>query len=790
MFVNSDYLTYISLFSSAGIGCYGFKQEGFNCIATCEYLEKRLNIQKANKKCKFDTGYILGDLTKKEVYQKIFTEIKKWKLKDEVDVVIATPPCQGMSVANQKKKNELERNSLVVKAIQLIKEIKPKIFIFENVQRFLKTTCTGLDKKERLIGEEISNELSNDYLFTSKVMNFKNYGSNSSRTRTIVIGVKKKYLNIFAPFELFPDFQKEKTLKKVIGHFKSLKTMNEFDKNNILHHFKSYDKKMLPWIENLKEGESAFDNKEKYRVPHKIVNGKVVKYVDTFGDKYKRQYWNKVAPCIHTANDCLASQNTIHPTDNRVFSIAELMELMTIPKSFKWDTIDYNKLNNDQKLEWIIKNQGNIRKCIGEAVPTSIFNQIAKKIKNQISNNLYEKIKKYEYQNPDKDSQAAYFTDKSNVSYIYNILPDLNKDEINILEPSVGGGSFILPIIKKYENLKKVNFYINDISLKSLKFIEKIIKDDIKPNSNFKFFYINSDFTNFRAKNKFDLIIGNPPFKKIKDKNYNNLFELFWEKSFELSDNIIFINPKYIVQSPNYDDIRRKLEKKNINRILDFGELGFKDAKIETITISTSNIKTNNVNVISIPRNINEIKERKYIFDKKFPYWIIYRDKSFDDVYNKMKKDIFTINKNYEISNQKMSLNNKDDSFWVIRSKNIDINEPKTVNIKNYDRFASKEIVKATNFYKYIISSKKDLFLIPTLTYYPRVIRMPKNTFVNGSVLVAELKDPCLVLNDNDIKYYYSDEFRHFYWVAFNYSTRTLNIDKNTIKFFGVIRND
>ena len=60
-------LTYISLFSSAGVGCYGFKQEGYQCIATCEILEKRLNIQKYNDKCILDSGYILGDLSSKEV---------------------------------------------------------------------------------------------------------------------------------------------------------------------------------------------------------------------------------------------------------------------------------------------------------------------------------------------------------------------------------------------------------------------------------------------------------------------------------------------------------------------------------------------------------------------------------------------------------------------------------------------------------------------------------------------------------------------------------------------------
>ena len=55
-------LTYISLFSSAGVGCYGFKEAGFECIATNEILEKRLNIQKINHKCKYESGYILGDI--------------------------------------------------------------------------------------------------------------------------------------------------------------------------------------------------------------------------------------------------------------------------------------------------------------------------------------------------------------------------------------------------------------------------------------------------------------------------------------------------------------------------------------------------------------------------------------------------------------------------------------------------------------------------------------------------------------------------------------------------------
>ena len=102
------------------------------------------------------------------------------------------------------------------------------------------------------------------------------------------------------------------------------------------------------------------------------------------GDKYKRQCFDKVAPCVHTRNDQLASQNTVHPTEDRVFSIRELMLMMTIPASFKWvkqDLAELNMLAIDEKRKLSKKIELNIRQSIGEAVPTEIFRQIAMNIK-------------------------------------------------------------------------------------------------------------------------------------------------------------------------------------------------------------------------------------------------------------------------------------------------------------------------------------------------------------------------------------------------------------------------
>ena len=185
-------LTYISLFSSAGVGCYGFSKEGFDCVATVELIGRRLDVQRHNNKCLYPSGYIADDITKKATKEKIFSEIDLWKSKQslkEVDLLLATPPCQGMSVANHKKGDELARNSLVVESIKLVDEIRPKVFIFENVRSFLSTLCTDTDNKQKKIREAIEVNLGGKYNIHYQVINFKDYGNPSSRTRTLVIGV-------------------------------------------------------------------------------------------------------------------------------------------------------------------------------------------------------------------------------------------------------------------------------------------------------------------------------------------------------------------------------------------------------------------------------------------------------------------------------------------------------------------------------------------------------------------------------------------------------------------------
>lgn len=378
--------TYISLFSCAGVGCYGFKQAGFDCVASNELLEPRIEVQRANHKCKYESGYICGDATKSETHQRIYDEIEMWRKKEgleQIDVVFATPPCQGMSTANYKKTNhEQIRNSLVVQAIKLIMGIHPKVFVLENVRAFMKSTCTDLSGNDMPIKESIYKNLSDDYHIYWKVINFKEYGVPSSRPRTIVIGTSKE-LRHTTPLQLFPTRQNEILLRDSIGGFPRL-AFCEKDKHDPFHFARPFPEYMLDWIKDLKEGETAFDNPDETK-PYQLDKdgNKIVNKGAYMGNKYRRLIWDRPGACIATRSDIMSSQDTIHPCDNRVLSIRELMTLMTIPNSFQWTDHD-SELTVENSDEYLKENEGNIRRCIGEAVPTQIGRDIAEKISQML----------------------------------------------------------------------------------------------------------------------------------------------------------------------------------------------------------------------------------------------------------------------------------------------------------------------------------------------------------------------------------------------------------------------
>lgn len=373
-------LTYISLFSCAGVGCYGFKQQGFQCIATNELIQKRLDVQKANGKCKYESGYIQGSISEQTIKDAIMQEIEMWKDKEnleDVDVLIATPPCQGMSNSNRlSKKNavdETPRNSLVIDAITIVEQIRPKFFLFENVQSFPKTACLDMDNTFKPINVAIHTHLGLSYDILFEPLDFLEYGSNSSRTRCLTLGIRKDLtennflFNSVNLRNLLPKKQKPKTIRQAIGHLKSL-NRDEWDTEDLLHFAPELPDRHIYWIEKVKEGESASNQEDLDRRPPTISKD------EWSNRRFVRAYWDKPSTTILTNSKGLSSQGKIHPKDNRSFSIREIMIFQTIPYEFKWFKEEINKEN-------VLKKEILIRECIGESVPTRIFEQIAKNIK-------------------------------------------------------------------------------------------------------------------------------------------------------------------------------------------------------------------------------------------------------------------------------------------------------------------------------------------------------------------------------------------------------------------------
>ena len=840
MLKNKD-LTYVSLFSSAGIGCHGFHIEGYHCIATNEILSRRMDVQKMNEICDLDTGYIVGDITDSEIKQNIYSEIEKWQGKgnDRVDIVIATPPCQGISVINHKKNSrEIHRNSLVVESVEIIKEIKPRIFIFENVMAFQKTLCITPDERSIPIGEYIKESLGKEYIITGMILNFMNYGSNSSRTRTLVIGVDRSYRNNIVPYDLLPNFKQEKTLRDVIFDFPKLEWA-EISKDDFYHAFRAYDPKMRNWIAGLKEGESAFDNLDPNKRPHKIVNGKYSENVRKNRDKYTRQPWDRFIQCVHTRNDQLAAQNTIHPGQDRVFSIRELMEMMTVPYNFKWMGHGLEKLNalTDNEKRALYKNhEMNIRQCLGEAVPTEIMRQIASTIKNrlvlekrcepieinkiitdyclddtnklnsfltqnELNLNIASLMRIAELCNANRDKDAAFYTNKFIVNEIMESLPTFSKEEIRIIEPSVGAGSFLPFLFKKYADVPRVMLDVVDINATSLENL-KIILSKIEIPKNFEVNFYCNDFLTFEMPYYYDLAIGNPPYSKLKKvtpiiakhlrKNINqqtkNLSALFLEKCIRWSSCVALVLNKTILSTEEFSPTRELLRKIRIEAIIDFGRYGFTGLSIETMCLIISpRRKPQITRIYNMKFNMRQEKKQDYITDNSYPYFIIYRDEQFDVVANKLTFDVFDVFRDRQITKAITNRHTGENSLRVIKAKNLDDDGMGVTEIDGYDTYILKQDAKSLTAYRYV--NDFSVYLTPNMTYNPRVIENLPNTIPDGSVAVLVPKQPVRLTHDQRA-YFSTDEYRRFYSVARNLSTQSINVDKTSVFFYGVLRDD
>lgn len=341
----------LSLFANVGIAETYLKEIGFPVFLANELLPERVKFYKHLH----GHDSIVGSITDKEVYNNIIEYSKKLN----INFILATPPCQGMSTAGQMKEDD-PRNTLIIKAMDAFKELLPEFMLIENVPQMFKTSI--LVNGQLINIKDYLQSIADQYQYNIQfdIFDAADYGTPQNRKRSFTRIYKKCY-DWQAPIK-----ETWITVEQAIGNLPSLESE---EKSQIPYHYApKHNANHILWMKNTPTGKSAFENAIHY--PKK--DGRKIK---GFLNTYKRISWDKPAPTITMANGSVSSQENVHPgrllpdgtySDARVLSLLEIFRLTGLP-------------DNWNPPSWASDNL--IRHVIGEAIPPHLVKNIFKGLK-------------------------------------------------------------------------------------------------------------------------------------------------------------------------------------------------------------------------------------------------------------------------------------------------------------------------------------------------------------------------------------------------------------------------
>lgn len=410
---NVSQLKAASLFSSAGIGELGIQAAGLDIVLANELLPARAALYRAN----FAHEMLEGDISAKK---SDFIERARSLLgTEELFLLYATPPCQGMSsngmgklnseVALGRRNHEDQRNRLVMPAMDVAVALKPRWVLLENVPGMEKTEIRTTEHRSENIIAYIKRRLGPEYVGGAEVIACEDVGVPQRRKRLLTIFTRDPAGQSFYEHNDGSFFSSEmreprKTLRDAIGSLPPLEATqgkNEARWFHPYHYVPMMTDLKYHWVKHTKEGNTAFNNQcinsacnSNSNPGHKDVkvNGKWVsskeipiyclacghllprphvleegrpRLLRGFHSAYRRMNWDEPARTLTQNFIYEASDNKIHPSQHRVLSVYEAMVLQTISR------YEYSFRANGKDIS-----TAKIAEVIGESVPPYLIEKI------------------------------------------------------------------------------------------------------------------------------------------------------------------------------------------------------------------------------------------------------------------------------------------------------------------------------------------------------------------------------------------------------------------------------
>ncbi|EGA91394.1 cytosine-specific methyltransferase [Planococcus donghaensis MPA1U2] len=191
----------ISLFTGAGGMDVGFKSAGIHVEWANEIDKDACNTYETNNP---ETILAKGDLR---------NYIETLKEHRDIDIVFGGPPCQGFSVAGKMDPQD-ERSTLIWSFLDVVKAVKPKAFVMENVKALATLEKWGRVREEIY---RVSSELG--YTCYPFLLNSADFGVPQKRERVFFIGFLNKDIDSNQMMARIMSKKKNKvTVRESISH--------------------------------------------------------------------------------------------------------------------------------------------------------------------------------------------------------------------------------------------------------------------------------------------------------------------------------------------------------------------------------------------------------------------------------------------------------------------------------------------------------------------------------------------------------------------------------------------